>query len=243
MYSESDLEAAVAAGALTPQAANALRDYVSGERATPAVDEEHFRLITGFNDIFVSVAAVILLAAMAFIGNEIPPHVEIGGPSPFAACWSPAPPGASPNISRGSGAWPFQAFSCCLPSLPGLMFSAALSMAMVIGEAALRQNENLGGWVAAFAGLVGAGAAWIHWRRFRVPITVAAGAAAVVGIGLGLLAVLLGDTPTSPTRCWCSRCCSASECSCSRCGGTARIRLARRGARTWPSGSICWRRL
>jgi hypothetical protein len=52
MYSESDLEAAVAAGALTPDAANALRTYVAGTRTTPAVDEEHFRLLTGFNDIF-----------------------------------------------------------------------------------------------------------------------------------------------------------------------------------------------
>ena len=72
MYSESDLEAAVAAGALSPQAANDLRNYVAGARSAPAVDEEHFRLITGFNDIFVSIAAVILLAAMACIGNEIP---------------------------------------------------------------------------------------------------------------------------------------------------------------------------
>ncbi len=53
MYSESELEGAVAAGALSPEAAAALRDYVAGSRASPAVDEEHFRLITGFNDIFV----------------------------------------------------------------------------------------------------------------------------------------------------------------------------------------------
>jgi hypothetical protein len=47
------VEAAVAAGALTPEAATALRNYVAGARTTPAVDEEHFRLLTGFNDIFV----------------------------------------------------------------------------------------------------------------------------------------------------------------------------------------------
>ena len=39
MYSESDLEAAVAAGAITPQAADALRSHVAAGRATPAVDE------------------------------------------------------------------------------------------------------------------------------------------------------------------------------------------------------------
>ena len=53
-------------------------------RATPAVDEEHFRLLTGFNDIFVSIAAVILLVAVGWIGNTLPPHIEASGPSPFA---------------------------------------------------------------------------------------------------------------------------------------------------------------
>ena len=40
MYSESDLEAAVAAGALTAEQAARLRDFVAGTRQTPAVDEE-----------------------------------------------------------------------------------------------------------------------------------------------------------------------------------------------------------
>jgi len=37
-----------------------------------------------------------------------------------------------------------------------------------------------------------AGAAWLHWKRFRVPITVAAGAAAVAAIAVGLLVAALG---------------------------------------------------
>ena len=60
MYSESDLESAVVAGALTPQQAASFRDYVASTRHMPVVDEEHFRLLTGFNDIFVTIAAVIL---------------------------------------------------------------------------------------------------------------------------------------------------------------------------------------
>ena len=72
MYSESDLESAIAAGALTPQAADALRRHVAAARAAPAVDEESFRLLTGFNDIFVGIAAVILLVAVAWIGEAVP---------------------------------------------------------------------------------------------------------------------------------------------------------------------------
>jgi hypothetical protein len=72
MYSDSDLDAAVAAGALEPDAAAALRAFVDSRAAiAPAVDEEHFRLITGFNDIFVSIAAAILLFAVGWIGQSI----------------------------------------------------------------------------------------------------------------------------------------------------------------------------
>ena len=47
--------------------------------------------------------------------------------------------------------------------------------------------------LAAISAAVAAAAAWLHWRRFRVPITVAAGAAAVAGlIVVGLLVASLG---------------------------------------------------
>ena len=73
MYSESDLEGAVAAGILTPQAANAFRDHIAAMRATPAVDEESFRLLTGFNDIFVAIA---ITGSCEFtpmlVGNTLP---------------------------------------------------------------------------------------------------------------------------------------------------------------------------
>jgi hypothetical protein len=67
MYSQNDLDEAVASGAVSAEQANALRAFVDQRRATPAVDEEQFRLITGFNYIFVSIAAAILLFAFAFI--------------------------------------------------------------------------------------------------------------------------------------------------------------------------------
>ena len=59
MYSQNDLDEAVAAGALSADAAASLRSFVETQRALPAVDEEHFRLITGFNDIFVAIASAV----------------------------------------------------------------------------------------------------------------------------------------------------------------------------------------
>src|ERR1700712_3147132 len=75
MYSETDIEAAIASGALTAEAAQALRDSVAARRESPAVDEEHFRLLTGFNDIFVSIAAVLLLVAVGWLGGLLGPLV------------------------------------------------------------------------------------------------------------------------------------------------------------------------
>ena len=73
MYSETDLQAAVDAKVLTPEAAAAFRSHIASVRSAPAADEESFRLITGFNDIFVSIAAVILLVAVGWIGESIHP--------------------------------------------------------------------------------------------------------------------------------------------------------------------------
>src|SRR6478736_2900017 len=71
MYTENDLRDAVAAGAISGEAADALRAHVAGARTMPMTDEETFRLVNSFNDIFVTIAAVLLLVAMAGIGGAI----------------------------------------------------------------------------------------------------------------------------------------------------------------------------
>ena len=69
MYSQNELDEAVAAGAITAEAAASLRAYIERQDSSSTVDEEQFRLLTGFNDIFVSIAAAILLFAVAWIGH------------------------------------------------------------------------------------------------------------------------------------------------------------------------------
>ena len=71
MYSQQELDDAVASGVIKPADADALRAYIEGQRSTAIPDEEQFRLITGFNDIFVSIAAAILLFAVGWIGQSI----------------------------------------------------------------------------------------------------------------------------------------------------------------------------
>jgi len=194
MYSDSDLEGAIAAGALTTQEAQRFRDYMAGSRSTPAVDEEHFRLLTGFNDIFVAIAAVILLIAVAWIGNEIPPRIGFDGPSPFL------------GLAVAGTAWGLAEFftrkrRMALPSIllllafvGGVFATSAITMVLAVGTEALENNESIAALLASASAAIAAGAAWLHWRRFRVPITVAAGALAIVAVALGLIAYVVGDT-------------------------------------------------
>ncbi|MGR9053537.1 MAG: hypothetical protein ACU84J_12895, partial [Gammaproteobacteria bacterium] len=71
MYSDEDLDAAVAAGILTEESATAFRTHVAALRRSSAADEEQFRLITGFNDIFVVIAVALLLSALYRIGSAV----------------------------------------------------------------------------------------------------------------------------------------------------------------------------
>ena len=71
MYSDDDLQSAVHAGVIDAKAADALREYVGTLRDGPVADEENFRLASGFNDIFVTIASIIVLFAMWWIGDSL----------------------------------------------------------------------------------------------------------------------------------------------------------------------------
>ena len=193
MYSDMDLDAAVAAGALTPEAAAGLRNYMAAQRQTPAVDEEHFRLLTGFNDIFVGIAAVILLVALAWIGNTLPPQIEDGGPSLMSGLLVAAAAWGLAEFFTRKRRMALPSIILLLAFIGGVFWTSAFTMIAAIGEQVFEDNERMGALVAAIAAAIAAGAAYIHWRRFRVPITVAAGALAVVALLLALVAYAIGD--------------------------------------------------
>ena len=183
MYSESDIDGAVAAGVLSPDAARGLRNHIAASRAAPAVDEEHFRLITGFNDIFVSIAIVLLLAALLQIGTSIDAARWLGGALVAGAAWMLA----EYFTARRRMALP--SILLLLAFVGGV--GAALAGLVEAIEPDL--SERQGALAVSGIALAAAGAAWAHWRRFAVPITVAAGAVAVVGIGVGLFLAAAPD--------------------------------------------------
>jgi hypothetical protein len=77
----------------------------------------------------------------------------------------------------------------------GVFGLAALSIGLVFGAAFFENNEQAVYVVLAVSAAVAAAGAWFHWKQFRVPITVAAGAAAVAGIAMALLASALASLP------------------------------------------------
>lgn len=191
MYSEEDLRHAVTSGAISAEAANALRNSVRGMRDAPATDEENFRLINSFNDIFVTIAAVLLLVAMGGIGQIFTPGTD--GPPPVS------------GLLIAGAAWGMAEYftrvrRMALPSIVLLLAFVGGVFAMLLGTIFVAlggdgfdgENQVLAGLLIAGAALTTAGAAWLHWRRFMVPITVAAGSAALTATVLALIVTAVG---------------------------------------------------
>jgi MFS family permease len=188
VYSQQDLNSAVAAGAISAEAADALRAHVAAQNDSVPADAEHFRLITGFNDVFVSIGVVILLVAMAAIGGSI--YESTAGPSPAGAA-----------LVAGTS-WLLAEFftrkkRMALPSIilllafVGGVFSTLVALSLeLIGNDPAR--ETVGVLLIALAGLITAAAAWFHWKRFMVPITIAAGTAALAATVVALIVAVIG---------------------------------------------------
>ncbi|HEX8625136.1 MAG TPA: hypothetical protein VF782_08660 [Allosphingosinicella sp.] len=195
MYSDSDLEAAVAAGALSPDAASGLRTYVASRSGAVAVDEEHFRLLTGFNDIFVAIAAAILLFAVGWIGNAVGPQIDGDGPSPFAGLFVAATAWGLAEFFTRKRRMALPSILLLLAFTGGVLLTAFVTLVLAVGESVFEDNERAIALLVAASAAIAAGATWLHWRRFRVPITVAVAALTVVGVAMALIASAVGDVP------------------------------------------------
>ena len=199
MYSQNEIDEAVAAGAITADSANSLRSFIESQRALPTPDEEQFRLITGFNDIFVAIAGAILLFAVGFIGQWI-------GQRTGSALGGDGPSYLGPLLVAATS-WGLALFftarrRMALPSIlllltfvGGVFATSAAALGLVVGAPTIENNERAVALIVAASAAFAAAGAWFHWRRFRVPITVAAGAAAVAAVTVALIASAVGDIP------------------------------------------------
>jgi len=168
MYSESDLEGAVAAGVIPQSTADAFRQHIAATRASPAVDEESFRLLTGFNDIFVGIAIALLLTSIGWLGGWV--KTGLGGLGVAVAAWALAE--YFTRVRR-----------MALPSIILLLAFAGGVAATMVGtlvDINPDWSDQTNALIATGIALVTGGATWLHWKRFMVPITVAVGAASGV---------------------------------------------------------------
>jgi hypothetical protein len=164
MYTDENLSSAVKAGIFSDDAVSKFRAFVSNEQGMVSVDEEHFRLVTGFNDIFVVIACGLLLVSIGWIGNDI--YKGLGFLGIAIASW-------------GLSEFFVLKRKMALPAIT-LLLSFILGISWFASELFGLQstNESLSFLAAGITGLV---ASYLHWLRFRVPITVAAGFAVVIG--------------------------------------------------------------
>jgi hypothetical protein len=197
MYSQQELDDAVASGVITAEAANALRAHVERQRSTAIADEEQFRLITGLNDIFVAIAAAILLFAVGWIGQSLGHSagltIERDGPSFLAPLFVAATSWGLALYFTGRRRMALPSILLLLAFVGGVFATALFALILGVGPDNVNGNDKLGGALAAIAAALAGGSAWLHWRRFHVPITIAAGAAAVAGILVALLISALGQ--------------------------------------------------
>ncbi len=138
-----------------------------------------------------------MLFAVGWIGQWIGQNANLtidgDGPSPLAplfvaiASWSLA------LFFTAKRKMALPSILLLLTFVGGVFATVGFTLVLGLGPDAFDNSPQVGGVVGAISAGVAAAAAWLHWRRFRVPITVAAGAASVAGIAVGLLVAALGQ--------------------------------------------------
>ena len=178
------LETAVTDGVIDRATADRLEPYLAAGAAIPVEmtdpDDEKLRLVTGFNDIFVTIGILMFLGALTFLTFSFPMIA--------VAAWALAE-----FFTRRR--------RMALPSI--VLLIAFVGGVYLTVRSPFSQSFWLAGAIhdspvlTIFAGLAAAIAAALHWWRFQVPITVAAGVAALVVILLALCWIFVPGLLTS----------------------------------------------
>lgn len=193
MISEQTLVAATERGLLTPDQAGQLRALEAEltPEATPAAqalpdDDERLRFISGFGDIFVTIGLALFLGALSYFAGR---QFDTSG------TWA----------TMAAASWLLAEFftrrqRMALPSIVLLvvfavsLFFLCATLADPLSEGADRMALKLpmlpeirSSIAVVIAGLGTFAGVALHYWRFRVPITPAAGAAALIAVVIGLV--------------------------------------------------------
>lgn len=173
MYTNEDLKNAVHEGIFTQKDVEKFRTYISESHNSPSVDEENFRLISGFNDIFVVIASMLLLLSASWVTYDIHPLLSA--------------------IVVATLSWGLAEFFVRKRkmSLPAILLLVSFVSSVFVGVSRMFESTTeVSLMLSAAAAIV---AAFIHWKRFTVPLTVAAGILAFVVFLITMMLTLWED--------------------------------------------------
>ena len=186
MIEQADLDAAVAANLLSPEQRASLTELArQRQQGSLGADEEHFRFITSFNDIFVTIAAVLLLVAVGALGARV--DVWFAALGVAVASW-----GLAEYFTRRRR-MAFPSIVLLLAFVGSVFATVGAAIVEITGVDNVEPDTARGALFIGLAGAAAVAAAVAHWRRFQVPITVAAGAAAASAIAFAIVASMMGE--------------------------------------------------
>jgi hypothetical protein len=171
MYTNEDLNNAIKKGIFTQNSIEEFRLYISKEKNTQGVDEENFKLVTGFNDIFVVIASLLLLISAGWIASAVS--------SIFSA-------GVVAVLSWGLSEFFVRRRKMSFPAII-LLIAFVWSIFRLFYEPSVYIDTYSNGTEFILASAVAGVATFLHWKRFAVPITIAIGMGTVILFIIGLL--------------------------------------------------------
>ncbi|MDG1922578.1 MAG: hypothetical protein P8I90_06525 [Glaciecola sp.] len=174
MYTDEDLNLAVEKGIFTDSSVAQFRHLLSSEPNSPAVDEENFKLVGGFNDIFVVIACLLLLFSSLWVVEFMSQSTSVGFLVFTMIAW-----GLSEIFVKQR--------KMALPAIV-LLLTFIGGFSCFVHELFPSEDAIITG-IAAGASFFAAGA---HWWRFKVPITIAVATGALIGL---IVSVLLSVFP------------------------------------------------
>jgi hypothetical protein len=173
MYSDDDLNTAVKQGIFSETDVETFRRRIAENNASSIADEEIFKLIGGFNDIFIVIACGLLL----FSSFSVLESVNVSLAYLIFAV-----------LSWGLAEFFVLKRKMALPAI--MLLIAFIGGVAGFSHSLLPLTSELGAMMAASLSAV---AAYVHWQRFSVPITVAVAVAALVGLIVSLLSTIIPE--------------------------------------------------
>lgn len=182
-FDADDIDAAVTAGVFDAAQAARFSAFLAARRgATGHADEEALRFVTSFNDIFVTLGIGLVMGPVLYFLTD--------GPAWLAGVFLAGLSWALAEIFTRRRRMAFPSIVLLIAFAVSAFAATGASLRAFEFEPTADRDPSLR---IAGAALLTATLVSLHWLRFRVPITVAVGVAALCVLALALVAAVLPE--------------------------------------------------